>query len=109
MKHENGQNYVKTLVGKIHTASERISTNFTLKYYLSGFVWENQLKLHNNHSKEIDIDKLFVQYQKEEKNILFLFSQRRRGIKMNSIYQIVQIDGKGFGCVALKDIKVHVF
>ena len=25
---------------------------------------------------------------------------------MNSLYQIVQIEGKGFGCMALKDIKV---
>ena len=62
MKHENGQNYVKTLVGKIHTASERISTNFTScnTIYISGFVWVNQLKLHNNQSKKKDIDKLFL-------------------------------------------------
>ena len=25
---------------------------------------------------------------------------------MNSLYQIVPIEGKGFGCVALKDIKM---
>ena len=25
---------------------------------------------------------------------------------MNSLYQIVQIEGKGFGCMALKDIKM---
>ena len=26
---------------------------------------------------------------------------------MNSLYQIVQIEGKGFGCMALKDIKMQ--
>ena len=33
------------------------------------------------------------------------FQVKRACIKMSEFYQVVKIDGKGFGCVATKDIK----